>query len=209
MFPATLSPDTASTLALLSESHICDNAYLAGGTALALQLGHRMSVDLDFFSFQPFSSQEIVDKLKKIGDFCISQQTEKTINGVLNKVKFSYFFYSYPLIKDTNKYLAINLASTQDIAAMKLAAICDRGTKKDYIDLYFLLKSYSIEEMFSCYEKKYHLLEANRITILKSLQYFVDADESETPIMVTKVEWEEVKERLKKEVKLLTKKYLA
>ena len=208
MFTRTLSDNAAKALAALGKSKICRSAYLAGGTALALHLGHRVSIDLDFFNEVDFDSREIVTRLKTLGVYESQQQTEKTINGIFNSVKFSYFYYPYKLISPTIEFKEIALASTEDIAAMKLVAITDRGTKKDYIDLYFLAKKYSFEEMFEFYEKKYHLLDQNRMTILKSLNYFFDADESEMPVMIEKIQWEDVKSYFKKIVPPLAKKIL-
>ncbi|MDA1317446.1 MAG: nucleotidyl transferase AbiEii/AbiGii toxin family protein [bacterium] len=208
MFTRTLSENTAAALATLGKSNICNGAYLAGGTALALHLGHRISVDLDFFNPLNFDSHEIVTKLKSLGDFESDQQTEKTINGIFNSVKFSYFYYSYKLIAKTVDFEGITLASLEDIAAMKLVAITDRGTKKDYIDLYFLAQKYSFEEMFDFYEKKYGLIDTNRMIILKSMGYFIDADESEMPLMIEKINWEEVKAFFISQVLRLSKKYL-
>ena len=208
MFTRTLSDNTAAALATLGTSNICNGAYLAGGTALALHLGHRISIDLDFFNPLHFDSHEIMTKLKSLGEYESDQQTKKTINGVFNSVKFSYFYYSYNLIAKTVDFDGIALASLKDIAAMKLVAITDRGTKKDYIDLYFLAQKFSFEEMFDFYEEKYNLIDSNRIIILKSMGYFLDADESEMPVMIEKTNWEEVKAFFISEVRRLSKKYL-
>jgi len=208
MFTRTLSVNTAAALATLGKSKICGGAYLAGGTALALHLGHRISIDLDFFREGEFYSNEIVAGLSRLGKYVPSQQTEKTVNGEFNSVKFSYFYYPYKNIAQTVKLEGIEIANMKDIAAMKLVAITDRGTKKDYIDLYFLAQKYSFEEMFLFYEEKYHLLNQNQITILKSLTYFFDADESEMPVMINKIKWEDVKDYFIKETKNLSKKIL-
>lgn len=208
MFTRTLSLDTSKALALLSSSKICSNAYLAGGTALALLLGHRISVDLDFFSSTEFDSRAIVESLTSRGKYESLEQTEKTINGVFDNVKFSYFYYPYQLIAQTVDFEGMTLAGTEDIAAMKLVAIIGRGTKKDYIDLYFLSKLHTFEEMFSFYDKKYNLLNANLVTLIKSLSYYFDAEESEMPIMINKVDWDSVKDFFAKEVQRLSKIYL-
>ena len=208
MFTRTLSDNTAAALALLGTSHLCDGAYLAGGTALALHLGHRISIDLDFFNPLNFDSHEIVTKLKSLGEYESDQQTEKTINGVFNSVKFSYFYYSYKLVAETVDFDGIAIANLEDIAAMKLVAITDRGTKKDYVDLYFLSQQYSFEKMFEFYDKKYHLIDSNRMIILKSMGYFIDADESEMPVMIKNIEWETVKRFFISEVRRLSNKYL-
>lgn len=208
MFKRTLSDNTATALAILGTSRVCDGAYLAGGTALALHLGHRISIDLDFFSPTEFDAKGIVDKLGSLGKYESQQQTEKTINGIFNEIKFSYFHYPYTLLSPTVDFNEIALATTEDITAMKLVAITDRGTRKDYIDLYFLAQKYSFEEMFEFYDKKYHLLEANRLTILKSFTYFFDADESEMPMMIKETRWDDVKKFFVQEVKRISKKYL-
>ena len=208
MFTRTLSDNTATALAILGKSKVCKDAYLAGGTALALHLGHRISVDLDFFNPEVFDSHKIINKLKSLGKYESQQQTKDTINGVFNEVKFSYFIYPYKLIFPTIDFEGIKLASIQDIAAMKLVAVTDRGTKKDFIDLYFLAHTYSFEKMFEFYEKKYRLFNQNRLTILKSLTYFFEADESEMPKMIEKIGWDEVKNYFIKTVPIVAKKIL-
>jgi hypothetical protein len=105
--------------------------------------------------------------------------------------------------------LGIDLASLKDIAAMKLAAIMDRGTKRDFIDLYFLIKNnISLDKMFVFYDKKFKALEGNLYSLLKYLTYFDDAEKSEMPEMLKKVSWEEVKNFFKKEVVKVAKKWL-
>lgn len=209
MFPGTLLQHAQNTLALLGKQPFLKKAYLAGGSALALQLGHRRSIDFDFFSYKEFSTLVIKEKLDKIGKYKKEQETPKTMVGVFNKVKFSYFYYPYKLIEKTSKFSGISLASKQDIAAMKLVAITDRGTKKDYIDLYFLAKKFfSLEKMLNFYDKKYQILKSNILTLLKALSYYDDADESDMPEMLEKVNWEEVKEFFRKETVRLADKYI-
>jgi len=98
---------------------------------------------------------------------------------------------------------------SKDIAAMKLAAIMDRGTKKDFIDIYFLIKKgISIEKAFKYYDQKYRLLANNLYSLIKGLSYFDDAEDSDMPEMITKVDWEEVKKFLQNEVIRLANKYI-
>ena len=209
MFPGTLSNHAHDTLALLGKQNLLKTAYLAGGSSLALQLGHRSSIDFDFFSENDFSSKNVNKQLKKIGSYTVENETPKTMVGKFNEVKFSLFYYPYHLIGLKKPYEGVFLASPEDIAAMKLVAITDRGTKKDYIDLYFLAnKRCNFDEMFKFYEKKYHLLKSNLVTLIKSLSYFVDADGSEMPEMITKISWNEVREFFKKETTRLGNKYL-
>lgn len=102
----------------------------------------------------------------------------------------------------------VTVAGPEDISAMKLVAVTDRGTKKDFIDLYCLAnKLFTMEEMFELYEKKYHLLSQNKLTLLKSLQFFEDADRSEMPQMIEKVSWNDIKKFFRKEVLRLWDEY--
>ena len=209
MFPGTLPDDTQNSLAILGKSKILDSAYLAGGSSLDLQLGHRRSLDFDFFSKKEFDVKEIKKKLNKVGKYEKETETPKTMVGKFNNIKFSYFYYPYPLIKTTTKFLDINLASKEDIAAMKLVAITDRGTKKDFIDLYFLAnRCFSFEEMFEFYNEKYKLLSSNLFTLIKSLQFYYDADNKEMPEMIEKVNWEKVKEFFRRETVRIAKKHI-
>lgn len=208
MFPRTLSVNAQSALAILGKHSFLKQAYLAGGSALALQIGHRTSIDFDFFIKEEFELKDIITTLNKIGSYQGDQETPRTIVGKFNQVKFSLFHYPYELIDKTTNYLGVNLLSKEDIASMKLVAITDRGTKKDYIDLFCLADIFPIEKMFEYYDQKYHNFEINKITLLKALQYFEDADGSEMPQMIKKISWGEVKKFFKKEVVRLAKKYI-
>ncbi|GAB4218621.1 MAG: hypothetical protein Fur009_0210 [Candidatus Microgenomates bacterium] len=159
MFTRTLSNNAQNTLALLGAKKILpENTYLAGGSSLALQIDHRISIDFDFFTSTNFFTEEIDRKLNEVGRYQKNVQTPKTMVGNFNNIKFSLFYYPYKLISKPLDFLGIKLAQKEDIAAMKLVAITDRGTKKDFIDLYFLAKFYfPIEKMFEFYNKKYQL----------------------------------------------------
>lgn len=193
MFTNTLSKNAAGALALLGNSGILENAYLAGGTACALQLGHRVSLDLDFFTNYEFNTDFVLDQLEKLPGFKLDETAKWTILGSFPKVKFSYFYYRYPTIKKTVTFSKINLASLADIAAMKIDAVSSRGTKRDFIDLYFLTKKFSLEKILKFYDQKYGKLANNIVHIIRSLDYFGDADPQESPRMLKKVSWEEVK----------------
>lgn len=208
MFTKAVSQSTRDALALLGVSKILSNAYLAGGTACALYFGHRYSFDLDFFTNQEFPTKIVVKQLEGVKGFNLQKTVKWTILGSFPGVKFSYFYYPYPLIAKPLKFVNIRIASLEDIAAMKIAAICDRGTKRDFIDLYFIVKKkFSLSIILKLYDKKYKKLSNNLYTILKSLAYFVDA-EKQTIQMIQKISWEEVKEFFTQEVKRLSHELL-
>ena len=212
MFEKVLSKEAKESLALLGESKILEEAYLAGGTALCLQFSHRFSYDFDFFTRKEFDSKILIQRIKKLlPDFKLERKAWGTILGYIGKTRFSLFFHNYPLLFKPHNFLKINIADVKDIAPMKLSAISDRGRKRDFIDLYFIIKIKKIltlEEIFRLYDKKFKLLKQNKFHILKSLSYFEDANKEEMPKMIEKVEWSEVKKFFKEETKKLSKKLL-
>ena len=198
MYAETLSKDTRTVLEKIVP--VAAPFYLAGGTALALQFGHRISVDLDFFCQNIFSVTLLVEKLNTIGNLNIEDQSKSTFNGMLDGVKISFFHYPYPLIFKRKDFMGVFLADERDIGAMKVQAISDRGNKKDFVDLFVLLRKYSIEELLGFFNKKYEKFNLNRLHILKSLSYFYNADENPEPIYIHPIAWTEVKKVIKNKV---------
>lgn len=129
---------TRALLEKLSNQEFMGKFYLAGGTAAALFLGHRRSDDLDFFSEQEFNSSILIKNLKKIGKFEGIKTAENTLIGRLNGIKISFFTLPYKFLKSPVEYKNLFVAQLEDLATMKILAISDRGTKRDFIDLYFL-----------------------------------------------------------------------
>jgi len=196
------------TKRVLDEIKTCEflkSFYLAGGTALAIQLGHRKSIDLDFFSQNPFSIFNMEKKLSLIGKYVLEKKDEGTLDGLLNNVKLSFFRYNYKQLYPFVDFEKIKLADERDIACMKIDAISSRGSKKDFIDLYFLLEKYSLSELITFFERKYSDISFNKMHILKSLVYFDDAENEPLPIMIKEIKWKEVKEKIIKETKKLMK----
>lgn len=201
MFEKTLSKDTKKALAVLGKSDLLNKAYLAGGTACALQIGHRISVDLDFFTLEEFDVAAVIRSLKEMGTFDLDRTTWGTILGTFNKVKFSLFVYQYPLLFPRRNFNGIGLADLRDITAMKIEAISSRGIKRDFIDLYCICrKGMPLKEALELYDRKYNNLASNRIHILKSLVYFADAETSPIPKMLETVDWNKVKKFFEREV---------
>ncbi len=192
MHEETLYLKTKTTLERICSETILSDFYLAGGTALALQLGHRKSIDLDFFSQSYPTHEQLLQTLRKYQPTII-QQAKGTLDVFVDEVKVSFFEYKYPLLKDTVTYKQLKLASVLDIACMKIAAISQRGTKKDFVDLYVLLQKYTLEEILKSFEKKYTGTDYQKLHILKSLVYFDDAESDPEPDYISPIEWREVK----------------
>jgi len=193
MFAKALLKDTIRALKLVSNISIVKKSYLAGGTALALHLGHRISVDLDFFTPQIFDEKTLSAQLKQLLEYKEDGMAWRTVWGKVLNTKFSLFYYEYPLIKKTTPFEGVQIISKEDIAAMKIHALEDRGAKRDFIDLYFLAKEFSLEQMLMFYDKKYGILQEHLYAIVRSLNYFTDAELDDNPKMLIPVSWKEVK----------------
>lgn len=212
VFTEALFGNTQKLLALLSNSPVLKDAYLAGGTAAALQLGHRISVDLDFFTPCKFdakrNAQRFAGILRKSGDFSIEQISWGTIQGYFKEVRFSLFVYEYPVLFPLKKFHRIRIIDLRDIAAMKVAAICDRGTKRDFVDLYFICNTgVSLPHIMRLYDRKYKKLGANLLHIQKSLVYFDDAEKDEMPKMLKETSWPEIKSYFERGTRKLAELY--
>ncbi len=175
---------------------------LVGGTALALQIGNRKSIDLDLFSLDNFYSNEILPELVLDFDVIVNSQTNHSLISTINSIKVDFIKFHYPFIKPLLKVDGIRMASIEDIAAMKLDAITGRGSKKDFFDLYFLLQKFSLEKLFSFYIEKYP--HQTTFHVLRSLTYFEDAEFQPNPIVFdTTITWDLVKSEIIKSVKEL------
>ena len=178
--------------------------YLAGGTGLSLQLGHRTSVDLDFYTPKSFKVENITRLFgSEIPQIKITGIAKGTIFGKFKKTEFSLFHYPYELLNSFISFEQVLLASIQDIAAMKIAAVVQRGTKRDFIDIYYLLKKYPLKKLISWTLKKYPSYQ--QMLLLKALIYFKDAEEKkekrEIKILDKKFSWEKAKKEIFEEVK--------
>jgi len=208
MFEQSVSYDTRLVLEKINQSELANSFYLGGGTALALELGHRQSIDLDWFSQADFSNGLLKEKLSRLGRLEITGEEEGTLNAVLDGVKITFLRYRYPLLFPTVDFGKVPLADERDIAAMKIDAASSRGSKKDFIDIYFLLRKYSLSELIEIFEQKYTGIEYNKLYILKSLTYFEDAENEPMPVMIEKVDWEEAKKTIKGKVNELMEVWL-
>lgn len=199
MFWSILDEQRRSALPHLSFCR-AEGFYLAGGTALALQIGHRDSIDFDFFTEQGFDTARLFDVLA--GAFqglpLVTVQDERDTLTVVaaDAIKLSFMRYTYPLLRPLVRSDHFDLADIADIGCMKLTAITGRGTMKDYVDLYFILQRFTLNELLSlCAEKPPQL---DRALILKAIVFFDDLDEE--PIRYMKgrsIPFKEVKEYLR------------
>ena len=199
LYYKTISEQTLELLKKLQKVPDFSSLRLVGGTALALQIGHRKSIDIDLFgrlNIDEFSMSENINSIGKVTQL----KKSKNINiYTIDDIKVDIVNYSYPWIGKPIVDNEIILADKQDIAAMKLAAITGRGTKKDFIDLYFLLKHFSLSEILGFYKDKF--ADSSEFLVLKSLTYFDDAEEDVEPLMLIKADWNEIKESIKEEVR--------
>jgi hypothetical protein len=150
--------------------------YLAGGTGLALQIGHRDSIDFDFFTPNEFNTQSLISELERVfADpmLSITQVEKNTVSCIIDgTVRCSFFSYPYPHIRPFIESEYFPIASIEDIGCMKLSAITSRSVEKDYVDLYFILKRVPLAELLALSTEKHPSLD--EALILKSLVYFDD-----------------------------------
>ncbi len=190
----TVDEGTLVLLKKLQSLAILSEMRLVGGTSLALQIGHRKSIDIDLFGNLAVDYAELVDELKSIGNV-ISLKTSKNIHSfIIDEVKVDIVNYNYEWLSDKKVFEGIHLATVKDIAAMKLNAIIGRGSKKDFVDLFYILKEFLLTELIEFYNLKY--MDGSKFLVIKSLSYFEDADNEEMPFMFQKITWEEVKNNI-------------
>jgi hypothetical protein len=168
-----------------------DRFRLVGGTSLALQIGHRQSIDIDLFGDQELEEYEISDFLSQVGKIQILKKSKNILIYNVNDIKVDFVNYKYPWLNAGISENGFRLASKEDIGAMKLNAIAGRGSKKDFIDLFFLLKDYSLKELVGFYKTKYQ--DGSEFLVLKSLSYFDDAEIQPDPIMLVEYSWSNIK----------------
>ena len=194
----TIEPGTLELLKSLMLEPEFSQLRLVGETSLALQYGHRVSIDLDFFGEIQTDDDTIKSILHKYGALKVIKESANIKVYILNNIKIDIVNYNYkwidaPLIEED-----IRLATPKDIAAMKVNAIAGRGSKKDFIDMYFLLQHFSLSDIISFYEEKYP--ESSVFRALMSLTYFEDAEEQIMPKMFSDTSWDTVKEHIIKTV---------
>lgn len=188
---STVEPHTLELLKKIMAEPLFSELRLVGGTALALLLGHRISIDLDFFGTLEADNQDIQEALSKIGELQVLGESKNTKAYMLDNVKLDIVNYKYEWLAPPVVENGLRLAATEDIAAMKLGAIDSRGSRKDFVDIYFLLQKYSIAQLTEFYIQKYP--KGSVMRILMGLTYFADAESEPMPDMLSNVQWPEMK----------------
>lgn len=198
MHPETIEPKSKDNLMILKNGengNLLNDFYLAGGTAVALHLGHRLSHDLDFFSAKQFDGVLLKSRISKLGNYEDDVSRDNNTIGSFNGTKLSFMYFKPGMTEAPQQFAGVNIASIKDLMAMKVSAISQRGAKRDFIDLYFIMKKFeiSIADVMLHYFEKYKDFKPNPIHALKSLTFFDDAEKEIMPVMKIPVQWPEIK----------------
>lgn len=191
LYLETVESSTLELLKKLQRLPVLEQTRLVRGTALALQLGHRKSIDLDFFGTVDCEAEYLRESIAGIASLTILKESPHIHIYIVDGIKVDIVNYKYPWLDDVVLEQGLRLASVSDIAAMKITAIIGRGTKKDFIDIAFLLHHFSLEEILHFYAAKYN--DSSVFMAMKSLAYFDDAEADPMPDMFVNQSWQQVK----------------
>jgi hypothetical protein len=196
LYPEIISPPTLDLLKSLMKFRALNNFVLVGGTSLAMQIGHRNSIDLDLFSPDGFDTLQFTDDLRDAFGFKLEILNRNTLIGSIEQVKVDIITHNYPYVENPLFTDGIRFASIKDIAAMKLNAIAHNGTRyKDFVDIYYLLGWLTLGQMVAAYSIKYP--NSNMFIPLRALTYFDDIDfETDQPVLFEKLSHQTIKKRL-------------
>jgi len=205
--PFIVKPATLKLIQQLQALPEFREFYLVGGTALALQLGHRNSIDIDLFTKNDFTPESLLKFLESAFSIRPSYAAKNTLLSIINSIKVDFICHAYPLVLPPITEEGITFLSLQDIAAMKLNAISNSGKRlKDFIDVYFLLEHFSLNEMIEFYSIKYPRF--NPLIALKAISYFDDIDPAiDPPKLRVNLPLPEIKKRIQDSVLHSRKKF--
>lgn len=201
---SAIEPGTLSLLKELLSLPVLESYTLAGGTALSLYYGHRLSIDLDLFSNEHLAYDDILNALQQKFGERFTYEGNYSRFGIfcyIDHVKVDIVSYPHPRIAPLQVINGIRMYDSADIAAMKIQAILGRGKKKDFWDIAELLNHYSLNEIIENYYRKYPG-QMLLISIPQALIYFADADESEDPVCLRNQTWENVKHTIRQKVRV-------
>ncbi len=201
MFDQPLPKMTKTVLIALGQFPLVKKFYLTGGTALALSYGHRKSDDLDFFSRNRFNPSVLQAKLEPPFKFRLRMKEEGTLHCQLNKVNVSFLYYPYPVLRWFLSYHGVAVSDPLDIALTKIAAIAQRGSRRDFIDLYWAChEGLTLPPLLKRFREKYGKTNYSPYHLLKSLVYFAEAEKEPMPRLLLPLSWRDVKQFFETEV---------
>lgn len=211
LFKETVTNSTYNILKQICALNEFADFDLVGGTSLSLQIGHRISVDIDLFTVSHFNTKDIKACLLEnfiTNTISFDYESKNTLIGSIDQIKFDFIRHAYPTIKEGNIIDGIRLSSLEDIAAMKVGAITDNGTRiKDFVDLYFLLQRFSLKQIIQFYSQKYS--SENSFHALKSITYFNDLDKNSIEFInfmeSKQISFKQLKEKLTKDAEHFVK----
>lgn len=194
-------PETLDLLLKLQADKHLNNFFLVGGTALALRMGHRLSVDLDLFTDGDFDARQLNDYLVAEYDLQVQTLQKNTLLGLISGIKVDFIAHKYKLLYPFFSEDGVIMADMLDIAAMKLNAIGYSGHRyKDFVDIYYLLGQYSLKQMGEAFSEKYP--SSNPVIAIRGLGYFEDIEEmADLPAMVKPLKRRDVEKRLQIAIK--------
>jgi hypothetical protein len=194
MVDQVLPKETRNSLKTLGQLPPLRKFYLTGGTALALSYGHRKSDDLDFFTRNRFNPSLLQGELEQAFKFRLRVKEEGTLHCQLNKVNVSFLYYPYPLLRRFLRYQGVAVADPLDIALSKIAAIAQRGSRRDFIDLYWSChQGFTLLLLLRRFRDKYGRTNYSPYHFVKSMVYFADAEKEPMPRLLVDLSWREVK----------------
>jgi len=210
LFWQTITDNMRLVLTEFSQSAIAKSFYLAGGTALSLQIGHRLSVDLDFFSPTediPTIRPVLENSLSKLPT-TLADSSWGNLVYITKDVRVGFYGYGFPLVAPLVETEGLRLASIEDIALMKLDAMLSRAARKDFYDLYFICKNVSLKQLFKKADQKYPSIRDFEAQATKRLVYFENAENETEPSLLENVAWQTVKEYFIKQAKEIEQSWL-
>lgn len=194
--PFIVAPATFSLIRELQVLPELKDFHLVGGTALALQLGHRNSIDIDLFTIHEFQPEDIEAVISPHFSFVATLFRKNTVLSVINNIKTDFIRHNYKLLQQPLTEEGITFLQKEDIAAMKFHAIIQSGKRlKDFIDIYYLLEHYSMDQMVGFFTRKYEY--TNPMIAMKAINFFDDIDENiDPPKMLKPISLKEIKKRI-------------
>ncbi len=211
VFWNTVTPAMRQIMTAFSKTRLAKEFYLAGGTALALQMGHRLSVDLDYFSKTQSDIPALTEPLRRaLKDFApvLSDSSWGNLMFLAGGVRVGFYGYGYDLVRPWMQTEAGGLASVEDIALMKMDALLARASRKDFYDLYFICRRISLRELFDMAPQKYPGVRDFEAQVVKHMVYFDRAEQETPPQMIEQVSWDTVKDWFRKQAKELGNSWL-